>query len=162
MYNQNGIYYNEKHTLSFGNVSNNAFSQTANTWTTWHLIPSVRPTVSEPQPVLKLVDIPGRSGQVDFTNFLTGGPQYGMRTGNWSLYIARGFLDPETLKKNMAAVLHGKRLKVKLQDDPNYYYEGLFSVGDVETSGMHYMITIGYTLDPYKKLINPQGTGAAL
>ena len=51
MYNQNGIYYDENHTISFGDVVNNAFSQIANTWSTWHLIPSSRPFVEEPSSI---------------------------------------------------------------------------------------------------------------
>ncbi len=162
MYNQNGIYYNEKHTISFGNVVNNAFSQIANTWSTWHLIPSSRPFVEEPTIVTKFVDIPGRSGPVDFTDFLTGSPQYGQRVGKWSFYIANTGTDPDALKTTIANALHGKRLKVKLQDDPTYYYEGRFTVSNIEQSNSRSMITISYQLDPYKKKINPAGTGASL
>ena len=162
MYHQNGIVYNEKHTISFGNVSNNTFSQVANTWTTWHLIPASRPAVAAPQPNFKFVEIPGRNGQVDFSDFLTGSPQYGQRVGNFSFFIARGFQDIEVIHQNMSATLHGKKLKMKLQDDPTYYYEGRFTVGNLETGGAHPMVTIGYTLEPYKRKINPAGTGPAL
>lgn len=162
MFSQNGIYYSEEHTISFGSVSNNTFTEVANTWTTWHLIPSTRPTVSQPDPVFKFVDIPGKQGKEDFSDFLLNGPQYGHRTGSWSFIVVPGFTDPAILRSNIANALHGKRLKIKLQDDPNYYYEGRLNVGTLESGQQYSTITITYELDPYKKLISPQGTGASL
>ena len=156
MFNQNGVYYDEQHTISFGSVSNGSWSNSYNTWTSWHLIPTSRPYVAQPAFTPKFVEVPGMNGQLDLTNYLTGGPTYGMRTGSFSFYMINhdGTLDPENLRYQIVNALHGKTWKMKLQDDPNYYYEGRFTVGNVEPGQQVSTITISYTLNPYRVKIS--------
>lgn len=162
MFNQNGIFYNEQHTISFGDVSNNTWSELYNTWTTWHLIPSSRPVVAQAEFKPKFVEIPGLDGNIDLTDYLTGSPTYGMRTGSWNFLIANynGSVDPEILRTQIVTALHGKRIKIKLQDDPTYYYEGRLTVGAIEPGQTTSSISISYQLDAYKRKIN--GSGSSL
>ena len=95
MYQSNGTYYTEEHSISFGNVkavteggkTYDTFEVIANTWTDWHLIPSSRPSVVPPTIVTKYVEIPGADGVLDLSNFLTGRPTYGQRQGSFSFVV---------------------------------------------------------------------------
>ena len=166
MYQSNGTYYTEDHSISFGNVrtvtsggkSYDTFVTVANSWTNWHLIPSSRPSVVHPTIITKYVEIPGSDGVLDLTNFLIGRPIYGQRKGSFSFLIDNEHENWETIRAKIANALHGKRLNMCLKDDPNYYYTGRFTVGNFESGASNSSITISYDLDPYKLRIAAEGT----
>lgn len=158
MYHANGTYYTEEHTVSFGDVSNSEFQVYANTWTDWHLIPSSRPAIANPTIVTKFIEIPGADGMLDLTTYLTGRPVYGQRQGSLSFIIDNDHEHWETIRMNMVRILHGKRLKVRLDDNPEWYYEGRFTVGNLESGSDHSNISITYQLDPYKFKIRDEGS----
>ena len=164
MYYADGTYYTEEHSVSFGDLyvpsgqSYTAFNVVANTWTDWHLIPSSRPAIAHPSIVTKFVENQGSDGMLDLTTYLTGRPVYSQRQGSLSFLIANGIESWVDIQDDMISVLHGKRLKMKLEDDPGYYYEGRFTVGNLESGASNSAITISYQLDPYKRRISSEGT----
>lgn len=164
MYSANGIFYTEEHSLSFGDLyvpsgeSYTDFNIQANTWTDWHLIPSSRPAIMHPSIVTKYIEIPGADGALDLTDYLRGRPNYGQRQGAISFVVANGIEYWESIREKMVRFLHGKRIKMRLEDDPGYYYEGRFTVGNWESGASNSSISISYQLDPYKIKINTEGT----
>ena len=122
----------------------------ANTWDTWHLIPTKRPSVAPPEPVIKKVQIPGRNGQLDFSTYLTGKTVYGERTGSWEFVVDNDHEDWTTIRDKMAEYLHGKRMSCVLNDDPNYLYTGRFTVSNWDSGANNSRISISYVLYPYK------------
>lgn len=46
--------------------------------------------------------------------------------------------------------LHGRSMKAILADDPDYFYNGRFAVDSWESGDTWSLITIGYTVEPYK------------
>lgn len=122
-----------------------------NTFTDWHLVPDSRPVINMPEPYTDFVEIPGMSGTLDLSETLTGYPTYKNREGELKFHVLNGYnwID---IYSSIAAYIHGKRLKLVLEDDPNWYYEGRFSVKEWESNndGTWSDITIGYNLDPYK------------
>lgn len=163
-------YYTEEHSISFGDlVSRTSDGQTyvdfdtiANTWEDWHLIPSSRPSVAHPTISTKFVEVPGSDGMLDLTTYLTGKPIYGQRQGSFSFQVANGFEHWETIRQKIVTTLHGKRLKMRLMDDPNHYYEGRFTVGQWDTGASNSTISISYQLDPYKMRISLEGSAPVL
>jgi hypothetical protein len=157
MYREHDTFYNLEHTISFGdlNASGNSFVPIANTWTTWHLIPSSRPAVVEPKVTTNLVEIPGRDDPLDLTDYLLGRPIYGIRSGNFTFYIDNNHENWDTIKNKITSALHGKRLKMRLEDSPEYYYEGRFTVSNYASGASFSSITINYQLNPYKIKIVP-------
>lgn len=170
MYSKNGTYYTEDYSVSFGDLTSRTsggiiyadFATKANTWTTWHLIPTSRPSIAPPSIVTKYVDIPGTDGPLDLTTYLTGKPQYGQRQGSLSFYVDNGHEHWSAIYESISSTLHGKKMKMRLMDDPTYYYEGRFTVGGWETGADHSAITISYQLNPYKILISQQGSTVLL
>ena len=166
MYQANGTYYTEEHSVSFGDLVTRTsdgqifveFNPIANTWTDWHLIPSSRPAIAHPSFVSKYIEIPGSDGMLDLTDYLTGTAVLGPRQGSLGFYVANKFENWETIRQNIVNAIHGKRMKIMLQDDPGYYYEGRFTVGNWESGADHSAISISYQLDPYKMNIRPEGS----
>lgn len=169
MYQNSGTYYTLKHSISFGELiyevmetdrehMYTTFVDLANTWDDWHLIPSSRLSVVNPPYIAKFVEIPGMDGALDLSTFLTGTPIFQQRKGSWSFEVDNGHEYWIDIRNKIVEALHGKRLKVRLMDDPEYFYEGTFTVGNWESGADHSKITIEYTLDPFKYLIYGQGT----
>lgn len=130
-----------------------------NTWDDWHLVPSSRPLVNPPQPKTNYMAIPGGDGAMDMTTALTSRVNYGARTGSWHFIVVNPGQLPSSvpftgwtaLYSEIMAYLHGKWLRVVLDDDPDYYYEGRLSVSDWTSGKGNSTITINYMLKPYKK-----------
>ena len=106
----------------------------------------------------KFIEIPGADGMLDLTTYLTGGPVYGQRNGSLSFKIANGIENIETIRSKMVNTIHGKRMAIVLDDDPDYYYEGRFTVGNIEPASDYSGITITYQLDTYKLRIKSYGS----
>ncbi len=168
MYQANGTYYTEKHSVSFGDLVRNSsqgqdvwtFSEKANTWKTWHLIPSSQPSVAHPNPITKIIEIPGVDGVLDLSEYLTGRITYGQRQGSLNFYIANDLETRESIRMDMVRTLHGKTMKMQLDDDKEFYYEGRFTVGNLESGPSYSAISIGYNLAPYKLRLSAEGMDA--
>lgn len=133
------------HSITFG---------TKNTWDDWHLIPTSRPVINPPQVKTNIIEIPGSDGVLDLSTALSGRPIYKNRTGSLEFYVENGYRNWTEHFSNIMAYLHGRTMRVVLEDDPEYYYEGRLSVNLWKSNKERSSITIDYDLYPYKKEID--------
>jgi phage-related protein len=140
------LYYNGVHSIMFGDK---------HTWFDWHLVPLSKPVIPPPELVENFVDIPGANGQLDLTDVLNGFPTYKNRSGEFAFIIdpAYGYLD--SVYPMIANTLHGRRTKVILTDDPDWYYEGRVVVSSAESSKDYSSISFACNLDHFKLTVNP-------
>ena len=129
------------HSVTFGDK---------NTWDDWHLIPESRPVFLPPETKTNYVDIPGADGKLDLSEALTGEMLYKNRTGSINFYVDNGHEDWTVLYSKIMNYLHGQKMKVWLEDDPYFYYEGRFSVNTWKSEKARSQITIDYDVAPYK------------
>lgn len=128
-----------------------------NTWDDWHLIPAERPSIAAPGVSTNFVEIPGRDGAIDMSNFLISRPVYGGRSGSWDFIVDNDHEYWETIRMKIMTFLHGKRFKIVLEDDPNWYWEGRFAVSDWNSESSNSRIQINYQIDTYKKRLRSSG-----
>lgn len=128
-----------------------------NTWTDWHLVPTSRPVITPPEVKNKTIDIPGANGVLDLTDSLTKYPIYGNRTGSFEFMVVNDFYQIVNTHQEwheryseIMNYLHGQRMKMRLEDDPDWWYFGRFKVDSWSTGRSHSTITISYDLDPFK------------
>ena len=124
-----------------------------NTWDDWHLIPESRPLVNSPPVKSNYIEIPGGDGVLDLTAVMAGRPLYNNRTGNWSFIVQNGFRDWAVLYSEIMAYLHGQKMRAVLEDDPDFYYEGRFSVNQWRSDKDYSRIVIDYNVGPYKQYV---------
>lgn len=137
------------HSITFRRTSD---GEERNTWTDWRLIPASRPVFSPPQPTLRLVAIPGKSGTLDTTNLMGRTILYGDRSGSLEFYVENDHWPSwSEAYSTIANWLHGERLQAFLEDDSGYYYDGRFSVSQWRSDRTHSRITINYQVNPYKR-----------
>ena len=130
------------HSITFGDK---------NTWDDWHLIPSSRPVFSPPQPDIRLLNIPGKSGSLDVTELMGKQVVYADRTGSIEFHVDHEYWDSWIdCYQTVMNYLHGQKLAAYLEDDQAYYYEGRFSVNQWMSNANYSTIVINYVVSPFK------------
>lgn len=105
--------------------------------------------IGAPEPKTETIDIPGGDGELDFTEF-SGTVRYKNRklTFDFSYIGARStFADKFSEVQN---AIHGKKLKITLDDDPNHYYFGRCTVDKWKADKSIGKITVEANCEPYK------------
>lgn len=102
-----------------------------------------------PAPVIKKVEIPGRDGAIDLSEW-SGRVNYSERPVAITLV---GFGDYEKWHaevSRIAAYLHGAKRKMILDTEPDYYYYGRFEIEPVKENEYVHEYVISGTVEPYK------------
>lgn len=140
-------FYNGKYTVTF---ISEFTSETKNTFDDFHLAPASRPVVNPPKQKTSYIDIPGMNGRLDASEILTGYPVFENRTGSLSFYVLNGYEAWYDIYNNALAFLHGRDIKMILEEEPLYFYIGKFAVNKWESKKDNSEITIDYDVEPYK------------
>lgn len=104
-----------------------------------------------PEPKKKTVDIPGGDGTLDFSE-MGGRPVYNDREG---LELVFDILDGDYKKwflkySDVAKKLHGKKIKMVLDDDLGYYYMARLKVDGKKTNSVYGRLTFTGSAEPFK------------
>ena len=147
------------HSLTFKRKYTVPYNKTVtkNTYTDFKLAPSSRPVISTPKLKTVYVDIPGGNGSIDLSEVVSGCPVYENREGDIEFYVLNenypGFNSYDTWIKRYTDIsnyLHGRDIEMSLEDDPDYYYRGRFSIDEWSSDKDYSMITLSYVLEPFK------------
>lgn len=118
-------------------------------FTEWGLILSEK-EIKSPKPKTKEVDIAGGDGVLDYTEFF-GGVKYENRQLSFEFtkmnIVPAEFLALFSVVQN---ALHGKKMKVVLDDDLDHYYIGRVYVNEWKSNKRLGEITIDVDAEPYK------------
>ena len=83
--------------------------------------------LSFPEAKEEQIDIPGANGILDLSE-VNGQICYKNRTLTLGFSLMDDYVEWHDLCSQIARVLHGKAIRCILPDDPNYYYDGRFSL----------------------------------
>ena len=111
-------------------------------------------TIGSPSPKTETIDIPGGDGVLDLTEFF-GETKYGNRKLSFefsSLVIPSEFMP---LFSRVQNALHGKKMTITLDDDPEWYYIGRVSVSEWKADRNIGRLVVDCDCDPYKYQISP-------
>lgn len=149
--------------LDYYNDPSREAAECKNTWDDWHILASSRPVFTPPEVKTTYIDVPGGNGSLDLTESLARYPTYENRSGNFKFKVMNEYKkdDIYILESNnkgrwaeryseMMDYLHGKALYAVLDDDPEWFYQGRFSVESWESADTWSEITIGYSVNPFK------------
>lgn len=106
--------------------------------------------LSFPEAKIDQIDIPGSNGVTDLTE-VNGPVCYKNRTITLSFSLEDDYIKWHILSSQIAKTLHGKIIKCILPDDPNYYYEGRFSLNTEKNNDVITDIVISGDAYPYKR-----------
>jgi phage-related protein len=111
-------------------------------------------TIGTPSPKTETIDIPGGDGVLDLTEYF-GDTKYGNRKLSFefsSVVIPDDFMTLFSIVQN---ALHGKKMKITLDDDPGWFYFGRISVSEWKADRNIGKLTIDCDCEPYKYQISP-------
>lgn len=135
-----------------------------NTFDDWKIVPASRPLVNPPEVRTEFVDVPGADGSLDYTEVLSG-IKFKNREGSWEFYVLNELYDRSVsyhpwneLYTLIMRRIHGRRLRIWMESDPDFYYYGRLMVDQWQSNKDYSKIVINYNLDPYKE---PNRTSAA-
>lgn len=100
------------------------------------------------QPKTCFVDIPGGDGSVDLTEAL-GEVRYSDRSGTFT-FTCFPADDFEEKKREVSNIINGRRLKIVLDKDPEYYWIGRCMVDEYRSNKRINTIVVSATVAPYK------------
>ena len=119
------------------------------TYNDWGLILS-NIIISPPVPQINMISVPLRDGSLDLTDSLTNDVKYNDRTITMTFSV----VDPRSIWSTkiseIANYLHGKRLKIIIDDDIAFYYVGRVNIDQWESDKRVGKIVIIGTVDPFK------------
>ena len=121
----------------------------------WNLILHEK-IVSPPVPKTNYVSVPGRDGDLDLTEALSGVVNYQDRKASYTFLLTDGtHADRVELISQIIGVLHGQRVQIIDTDDyPDYYMIGRLSVTDVSNSNAYGILKIEAICQPWRYAIN--------
>lgn len=99
-----------------------------------------------------LVQVPGSDTLLNLTSSLDGRPHYKKRTITMELKCTAPKNQWENLYSTIANAIHGKWLQCKFDNDPSFYWEGLWEVS-VSKDALYCVFTITGTCDPFKRSV---------
>lgn len=127
-------------------------------YATWGMILVSRPDTGQPEPKIITQEIPGMSGVLDLTEATSGFVRFTNRT---MVFRFRKMLSIEKqmdFKSELMSALHGKRMLVYLDEDPNYFYVGRVFVSSFERQCCVVNVTITVDAEPFKRDLDGMNT----
>lgn len=138
-----------------------------NSWTDYNMV-SAEGIVLPPAPEQKrsTIDIKTGNGVLDVSTLLTGYPIFQNRSGDLKFYIlepweAVQYKSPwstnnynlpsaSSVYESLLADWHTKTGTMIFEDDPDWYYKGVFTVTGFDTNALRRAVTVHYEVEPYK------------
>ena len=131
----NGVKFDDKHSIN-----------------DWDLLMTYK-SIGEALLRTEYITIPGRDGYLDLTD-VYGDPNYNNRTLEFQFDLFDKPKNWWSTYDSIKSYLHGKKRKIILDVDDDYYYYGRCSVSALTHEKNVAHISISCNCDPYKMLIN--------
>ena len=117
-------------------------------WDNFSLILAQK-TIGAPSAKVETIDIPGADGVLDATDFF-GEPKYNNRTLSFEFSTIVPPGEFMNLFSRILNTLHGQKLKITLDDDPDWFYTGRIDVPEWKAERNIGKLTIDCDCEPYK------------
>ena len=117
----------------------------------WGLLTKSRPKISPPKPKTKLIEVPGSDTVIDLTERLTGKVHYEQRTIKFEFIVMADRAQWPALYSEIMNYLHGRSIRIIMDDDPNFYYTGRVTVGDLDPEKKTAVLAMEAQVEPYKR-----------
>jgi len=100
-------------------------------------------SVGTPEPLLNLIDVPGRPGKLDATLALNGKVNYTTRPVTAEFHVRNNpYPDFHTLLSTLLRLFNGTESKMVFSTDPDWYYKGRFTIDAEKTNPVSSTIVI--------------------
>lgn len=105
-----------------------------------------------PEPKTETVDVPGMNGVIDLTDVF-GEVYYKNRHLSFTFSVIRKNMEWDELLNTLTEYLHGKKMRIILDSDPEHYWYGRCTINTFSTDRRISTITIDCDAEPFKKKV---------
>lgn len=112
-------------------------------------------TIGAPTPKTELIDIPGGDGVLDLTEFF-GEVKYNNRTLTFEFSTKVPQAEFMPLFSRVQNALHGQKMHITLDEDPEWYYIGRLSVSEWKAEKRIGKLTVTADCEPFKYRMTSQ------
>lgn len=133
----NGILFGNKHTYD-----------------DWNLVLTGK-SLGLPTPKTSSVDVDGADGSIDTSEVLSGEIKFSNRRLEFELTMTTDYDEYNELVTNITNYLHGRKLKIILDEDDTYYYYGRCQINQWGSDKRIGKIVISCDCEPYKYTLRP-------
>ena len=133
----NGILFGNKHTYD-----------------DWDLVITGK-SLGLPTPKTSSVDVDGADGSIDTSEVLSGEIKFSNRRLEFELTMTTDYDEYNELVTNITNYLHGRKLKIILDEDDSYYYYGRCQINQWGSDKRIGKIVISCDCEPYKYTLRP-------
>jgi hypothetical protein len=106
--------------------------------------------VGEAEVMTNYVTVPGSNKRIDLTESITGYVPYERRELKFELGTKTDRVKWPILVRKISNIFHGRKVKVILDSEPDYYFEGRAKVKDTDRSTKICTCLMEIDCDPYK------------
>lgn len=124
------------------------------TYDDWKLVITDK-VLGLPTPKISSVEVEGADSSIDTSEVLAGEIKFSNRTLEFELTMTTDYNDYNELITEIANYLHGRKLKIILDDDSDYYYLGRCSINQWTSDQRIGKIVISCDCEPYKYSLRP-------
>ena len=110
--------------------------------------------IGMPEPKTETVDVPGADGELDLTDALIDEIKYENRTLTFTFTVLNAVKRWAAKLSEVNNYLHGKKMRVIMDDDAAFYYYGRCKVNSYASSKTLGTIVIEVDVEPYKIDLN--------
>jgi phage-related protein len=139
--------YSKEHGTTFIDVKT---GEGKHTYRDFGLYPSEVNMPDPPDVQKNFIQVPGMNGSLDVTEALDGRVHYEDREYSQKYLDLNGRPNMHARYSALQNYIHGKHMRMILDDDPEYYYEGRFEIGDPGPNNHKNTLQIKATLKPFK------------
>lgn len=105
--------------------------------------------IETPSVKSETIDVPGADGVLDFTDYF-GEPKYKQRKIKFDFTSVLPFSEQLLNYSKIQNCIHGKRLKIVIDGDPEFYWIGRIDVGNMKQNKNIASFTVTAECEPYK------------
>lgn len=106
-------------------------------------------SIESPKAKTNAVDVPGMDGVVDLTEYF-GEVNYSNRKLSFEFSTVEPVDDFASIYSTLQNEVNGRRMQIRLSDDPGYYYVGRVQLNDWKTDKAVGKIAVDVDCEPYK------------
>lgn len=111
-------------------------------------------SIGAPEIKTEMVSIPGRNGDLDLTDVLYSEPVFENRELSFTFKIKGTAELWPVLMADIGGFLHGQKLNVSIDSDPDYYYYGRCAVNQLASDRHIGTLVIYMNAEPYKYAVS--------
>lgn len=119
----------------------------------WGLVLTEK-TLGLPEPKTSAIEIAGADGEIDTSEVLGGEIKFSNRTLTFKLIMTDEYEDFNDKLTVIANYLHGRKMRIILDEDDQYYYFGRCAINEWLTDRRIGQIAINCDCEPYKYDLN--------